>query len=552
MFFRIFNNLRCKPFTAFIIYTLITCYLLTTSGCETTTTTRYPAEYLKTQKRLSDITHIILKDGTYMNLEDKEVFYMAKYRDTSNVLVFLTNDTVRADENGKKVVKIKKTETFLPLDRIQEIYITKTEIDAGNTILLSVGIVLGVFVLILIIAAISWSGGHNSCPYIYSYDGTKYVYDAEPLGGVICEGLMRTDYSRLEHLAPDTQGKFKLLIRNENDEQQFLDEIKLISVNHKEGNFVTPNPEGEFFEYKTIVPPVSVTDESGKDITKFLMEKDDIKWQTDLTTSFQSAALSTLNSGKHTLKFQFKKPEGAKSALIFFNGGTALWGSEMVKSMLELRGDKVDDWYKSVNEGGEEFLKLYSFMEREELFFLKVNLKEDGKYTVRTYIPGGGPKVDEDKIIRLPLENVSGEYIEFTLNPPAGYWKIDQIGMIFDYEIAGKENIQTISASFGKDHDGNDITTSLSKIDKNYYQMPLVGNKSDLYFDVPAGFERTRNEIFLKTTGWYEVNIDKMKPEQKDLISEIMSTPGKIIYYSMSLYNLKLKELTELQKMRNE
>ncbi|MCX6161188.1 MAG: hypothetical protein NTV87_07620, partial [Ignavibacteriae bacterium] len=392
------------------------------------------------------------------------------------------------------------------------------------------------------IAAASVSHTH-SCPYIYSFDGTKYIYDAEPLGGVICEGLMRTDYSRLEHLAPDTQGKFKLLIRNENDEQQFLDEIKLLSVSHNKGSFVTPNPEGEFFEYKNVNPPVSVTDESGKDITKFLSEKDDIKWQTDL----QSAALSVPNSGKHTLKFKFKKPDGAKSALIFFNGGTALWGSGMVKSMLELRGDKVDDWYKSVNEGGEEFLKLYSFMEREELFFLKVNLLENGKYTVKTYIPGGGPKVDEDKIIRLPLENVSGEYIEFTLNPPAGYWKIDQIGMIFDYEIAGKENIQTINASFGKDQDGNDITSSLSKKDKDYYRMPLVGNKSDLYFDVPAGFDRTKNEIFLKTTGWYEVNIDKTKPEQMDLISEIMSTPGKIIDYSMSLYNLKLKELTEAQ-----
>ena len=31
MFFKIFNNLRYKPVTAFIIYTLITCFLITCS-----------------------------------------------------------------------------------------------------------------------------------------------------------------------------------------------------------------------------------------------------------------------------------------------------------------------------------------------------------------------------------------------------------------------------------------------------------------------------------------------------------------------------------------
>ncbi|MEZ4690127.1 MAG: hypothetical protein R3A12_08060 [Ignavibacteria bacterium] len=52
-----------------------------------------------------------------------------------------------------------------------------------------------------------------------------------------------------------------------------LDEVKLVSVSHPENSFVTTSPEGQFFNYKNIIKPQSVTDENGKDVTVFLMRK---------------------------------------------------------------------------------------------------------------------------------------------------------------------------------------------------------------------------------------------------------------------------------------
>jgi hypothetical protein len=236
---------------------------------------------------------------------------------------------------------------------------------------------------------------------------------------------------------------------------------------------------------------------------------------------------------------------------LFFNGGTSYWGSNMVKNTLSLRGNKIDEWYKELNKRDAELKNLHNYILGEELYYLKVNLLENGGSTVKAIIPGGGPKIDEDKVFNIPLENVSGDYIEFTLNPPLGYWKFEQVGLIYDYEQVEKENINVIETSSALDKSGKDITKELISTDKNFYEMPEVGNSCYLQFDVPPGFDKSTCEVFIKTNGWYEINLDKSKPEQTELISEIFNNPGKIIEYSMSLYRQKIKELTELENLKN-
>ena len=71
------------------------------------------------------------------------------------------------------------------------------------------------------------TAGPQSCPFVYSYDGENYIFDAEPLGGAISEGLKKTDYSRLEHLK-GVEGKYHLFLRNELEETQYTDAIKLL------------------------------------------------------------------------------------------------------------------------------------------------------------------------------------------------------------------------------------------------------------------------------------------------------------------------------------
>ncbi|MEZ4690126.1 MAG: hypothetical protein R3A12_08055 [Ignavibacteria bacterium] len=54
---------------------------------------------------------------------------------------------------------------------------------------------------------------HHPVPLVFLFDGENYVFDSEPISGVICENMKRTDLSKLESLKP-SEGKFKLHIKN--------------------------------------------------------------------------------------------------------------------------------------------------------------------------------------------------------------------------------------------------------------------------------------------------------------------------------------------------
>lgn len=571
MFFRIFNQPKIRSLNTAVIFIIVFCHIFMVNGCVTTSTVKYPRENIINSKNINKIEYIILNDGTKIDTKNKQILFI----DTLNSIIIKNYELITENTNANYTDSIKTIKninsknkkatlvssygknTVIQMKDILEFFIEKTETNTFNTTLFVTGVIAGVALTTILIKNATDNTDEpavpptpppqpppppppQSCPLIYSFDGEKYVFDSEPLSGVISEGMKRTDYTKLEKLKP-SEGKFKILIKNQPGEKEMLDEIKMVSVSHSENTSVTTNAEGQFFTYKKIMKPESVTDENGKDITVFFKEKDDIRWQTQMTFDTSGRTVSD----RHQLKFKFSKPEGAKRALIFANCGTAYWGSHMIKVFLDMKGDKVSEWYGSLFSSDKEMQKLLQYLVSEELFMMKVNLLEGDNYNTKTFIPGGGPLVYEDRVIRLPLEKVTGDHVEFILNPPAGFWNIDQIGIIYDYDMTGKDKIKEFDAVYAADQDGRNVLAKISNIDKDYYAMPDLGNYSNIEFGMPEGFDKSVNEIFLKTTGYYEIYTDKSKSEQTALIEDIMNTPGKIIEYSMALYKKDMKILSE-------
>ncbi len=539
MLFRIYNQPKYRSLYTAITVILLACFIITINGCTTTKPVRYPRENLTQKSSTKKISYLILKDGEKVDTKNKKVMYADSIKS-----LFIMDYKNPAGKNK-----------IIPLNDVLECFVEKEEVDPFLSTLFVVGLIGTVALTTVLIKNATDNNDEpeapplpppipppdpTSCPLIYSFDGEKYVFDSEPLSGVISESLVRTDYSKLDFLK-QSDGRFKLLVRNQPGEKEMIDEIKLVLVPYPKETYVTPNPEGEFFKYKKITRPVSVIDENGKDVSIFFNEKDNIRWQTLMP--FDS--LYSDGTERHSLKFRFPKPDGAENALLFVNCGTAYWGSEMIKVTLQLKGNKVNDWYGDLFHGDKEMQKLLQFLMREELFAMKVNLLEGKEYNTRAHISAGGPLVDEDKIVRLPLQKVTGDFVEFIINPPAAFWKIDQIGMIYDYEITGKDIIKEYDAVFAEDQDGTDIRNKINFIDKNYYAMPGYGNQSLVYFDVPPDFDSNKYDIFLKSTGYYEIYTDKTVSEQTALVDEILNTPGKIIEYSMLVYNQRMKTISQ-------
>jgi hypothetical protein len=237
---------------------------------------------------------------------------------------------------------------------------------------------------------------------------------------------------------------------------------------------------------------------------------------------------------RHHLTFEFPKPPEAKTAKLIFNGGTALWGSEMIRKMLELRGDRVNQWYEAVNHGEAELAELVEFVERDELYTLKVYVEEGNEWVQREFIPGGGPFIYEDRVIPLDISGVLGDTLRIRLNPPMAFWAIDYIGV--EYGNYPSPKVQEISLAAAEDQHGKDVSAILSEIDDQYQVLPEVGDWAKVNFEVPFQKEGTKRSIFLKSTGYYEIHLSKDQPEQTELIRTILATPGKIHEFALDEY----------------
>jgi hypothetical protein len=72
--------------------------------------------------------------------------------------------------------------------------------------------------------------------------------------------------------------------------------------------------------------------------------------------------------------------------------------------------------------------------------------------------------------------------------------------------------------------------------------MPEVNDWIKAKFAAPERNSGMQRSIFLKTTGYYEIKLDKTLPERTELIRTLIDTPGKGVDYSNQQYSVWFNE----------
>jgi tetratricopeptide (TPR) repeat protein len=125
----------------------------------------------------------------------------------------------------------------------------------------------------------------SSCPHLFAWDGShfEFVSDFGGMGGIgylTAPGVYSkpdpTEYIAIANLAP-RDGEYIFQVLEPIEEAVYLDEAKLIAVDHTAGTQVFPNemmavnappPPFELFCFKDIIEPVRAVDHRGVDVTK--------------------------------------------------------------------------------------------------------------------------------------------------------------------------------------------------------------------------------------------------------------------------------------------
>ncbi|MBU8934743.1 MAG: hypothetical protein KOO62_12160 [candidate division Zixibacteria bacterium] len=466
------------------------------------------------------IIAVTLANGEIVKFTDRGGILLKESKQISGLVPQKTEQTLY---QGKKATTTTYQKILIPVDSVSQVWVERA--DPLGSFVAVIAVAAGIILIVGLIAVAL----KESCPFVYSWDGSKYVFDAEPLGGAICKGLQRSELSRLDYVKP-VDGTYRLRLQNEVEETQYLDEMKLFIIDHDPDKIVVPDTSGQLHLVSEPVSPYRAYDEQNRDILPFVINNDQSAWQTRLIEQELNANHDT----RHHLTFEFEKPENATSARIIVNAGTAIWGSNMIREMLQMRGDGVDRWYEAVNNWEPEIIELAHFNLREEMYLLKLHLEKGEEVIQRGMIFGGGPYVSEDRVIEIDVSDIPGNNLNLKMHPPKSFWTIDYISVEYDDNTIITPQIERIVA--GNDMTGADITGQLGFSDNDYFIMPTIGDWAEVSFASPAypSDSSLKRSVFLSTTGYYEVQIDKTQPEQKELIAHLIKEPGEIASYSIN------------------
>lgn len=378
----------------------------------------------------------------------------------------------------------------------------------------------------------------DSCPFIYSFDGEKYIFDAEPFGGAICQGLKRTEWCELESIK-EINGQYKILVTNELNETQYTDELKLVVVDHPKGVKVAPDESGKIYTISTPIIPTKVIDKEGKDLTAYFAKKDRIFWR----SHYEEMKPDKKEDLRDEIIFEFPKSREAKKARLLVNANITLWGSQVAKRFLELRGSKLDEWYKEVNRFGPAFYRTMAWFFNEELYLLKIQMETEDGWKSKGTIFGGGPFISDDKSYALDISDVPGDILKIKLTPPVAFWMIDHLAV--DYTEDLPVQVTEMEAMQAVDQNGLDVRELLANNDNNYLVMPKTGDRTELVFLAPSRFDGVERTIILKATGYYDIHLEVTGEPQIDIIERFHNEPGFTLQYAFKEYMKWKKEVKE-------
>lgn len=467
--------------------------------------------------------------------DDVEISYKGKGQKRKVVQVKTsdgqTYKVLTALDQGEEIVVNAYAPISIPIEDIQQVWIKKSD---------STGIVVGVLLTAAVVVALyltlksvrdgiaESAAGFDSCPFVYSWDGDKYVLDAEPYGAAISEGLKRTDWIELSSLR-EVGGKYRVLLANELEETQYTDELRLVAVDHPPGVKVAADLAGRMRAFARPLAPTKAVDEKGRDILNFVAANDRVFWVCPLEEKSPDDA-----ELRSELLFEFPKPVGAKTARLLANVWTTAWGSRSAGMFLEHYGKSLQEKYEEVDARGPMYFKLANWMAAEELATLKVWVETPGGWKARSMIMGGAPFITKDKAYAFDVGDIPGGTLRIKLRPPVNFWMVNSLAV--EYGDEPPVSVTEIAAERAVDHTGRDVGEILAETDGSYLENPDLGDRTELVFAAPPLAEGLERTVFVKASGYYKVHVDATGEPQTELAARILTEPGFAARYSFREY----------------
>jgi hypothetical protein len=217
------------------------------------------------------------------------------------------------------------------------------------------------------------------------------------------------------------------------------------------------------------------------------------------------------------------------------NAATGLWGSYMIKQMVELHGRDTAAWLASLDQDPAGLQAIHAWSEREGTYRLPIEVEEATGWVVRGALPNGGPLLAEDRAIPLDISHVRGAQLRIRLRPPIGYWAFNSFAAA--YGAGQAVDVSRVAANSARTSDGKDISQDLAASDQRYHAMPDMTDQAEVTFRAPtrkAGQDRT---VFLHSRGWYQLHLSANGAPDLATFNKILTVPDAGVQFAAERFS---------------
>jgi len=446
---------------------------------------------------------------------------------TTNAGVEVNFDRPATIQGDKLVAKVKDQPYEIAVADVQRYWVETRTPSTARTIGLVAGVAAAIAVTALVARAtapvhtVYVSTGMGCCLFIYSWNGQRYDFDTEAYTGAITRGLERDDFSLLQRVRVQ-DGEYRLMLSNDNDETQYTDQLEMWVVDQDRGWRPRAGAEGSLYSVREPLAPLSARDGQGKDLMTWLAKRDGLIWEPTPAEQRQEVVLT------------FPKRAGAQQAKFVASATETLWAGAAAGHMLGLLGPQLPGWYEQIDGNPVARGELLTWMAREELFALKIEVEEPNGWQVRGTMPISGPFVSDERVAPLDVSHVVGDTVRVRVRPPSGFWAFNSFAM--DYSVDLPARVTKLEPVRARDKAGRDLLPALRSADGQYYEMHEQGEEATVAFKAPppaVGMERT---LFLHSKGYYHMHIPESGQPDVAEFQKILTEPGAGAAFSAKIY----------------
>ena len=424
---------------------------------------------------------------------------------------------------------------------LTEVY--KLQVQRLDPVLTSFALLTTAAVVAGVIAAASWdglgsgsSGGSSSggscdycasCPLVYSWDGRNWRLDSGTFGGAITRGLERTDLDNLDYIAA-ADGIVHLKVKNELNETDYLDALRVVAVDHSPEVTVAPDGAGRLYALGALAHPVSARDYRGADALAKVRAADGVSWQ----SSFFARDTSRLTDIRDGLDLTFVRPRGARGARLVLDGHNTPWAASMLTQFIANHGSATRAWYDSLDASPAMARRTGQALAHDG--FLGVAIRQGESWQPQGMFWEAGPEIVKRQVLPLDLSGVTGDTLHIRLESAPSFWFIDQVAMDFSPEsdVVVTELLAS-RATFGN---GRDVRSDLASSDSQALTLER-GDSAILEFQAPPIPQGAARTYLLQSTGWYRIHSSEVGAPALALLQRMQTEPYAGSRFSVARLN---------------